>query len=486
MEYYEYFRLKGPPFQPASPDGAVYFSPTHLQGLTTLESGLTGQLSGLTLLTGEAGIGKTTLIYSLLQRDHKRVRIAHIDDPKLPFLEMMRAILIQLKLYSAGSTKLDYLKALDHLLELHGREERIAIIVDEAQVLSDDTLEELRLMSNRGQRSDRCLLQLILVGQPELAERLKKPELRQLNQRISTRGVLKPLNPTEAIMYVECRLSVQGGSFPAIFEPGALKHLLRRSDGIPRKINMLCYNAMLAAFYAGERKVSSRTAKKIAAEYHDSVGITKRKSGKRPLVISALGAGAALASFSLLGFIYPKVWTNSSLNHTIWPLKTLKQAKIVAQSPVRGHRHSGATPKTAAASPVPRPVGLRTSLATGAAAPAVPKSDVPGPTPALEIPAAPAAAAISAGGQKQTGAPAAAEQSRQISVSSGDTLEKIAIRYTGSKSGISELMKANPQLTNINQLSVGQIIDLPPGIDPKASGDQTATAPPVPNTEDSR
>ena len=267
MEYYQYFRLNGPPFQPASPHGAVYFSPTHLQGLATLESGLSGELSGLTLLTGEAGTGKTTLIYSLLQRDYKRVRIAHIDDPKLSFLEIMQVVLTQLNLYSAGSTKLDYLKTLDHLLELHGKEERIAIVVDESQLMSDDVLEELRLLSNRG---DRCL-QLILVGQPELAERLKKPELRQLNQRISSRGVLKPLNPEQALKYVECRLSAQGGKCSAIFEPGALKHLLRRSDGIPRKINMLCQAAMLAAFDAVEKKVSVKTAKKTAAEYHESV-----------------------------------------------------------------------------------------------------------------------------------------------------------------------------------------------------------------------
>src|ERR1700731_2297755 len=259
MEYYQYFRLDGPPFQPASPRGAVYLSPTHLEGLATLEKGLTSDLSGLTLLTGEAGTGKTTLIYSLLQRDYKRVRVAHIDDPKLSFLEMMQVVMTQLQLYPAGTTKLDYLNAIDHLLDLHGKEERIAIVVDEAQVLSDDTLEELRLVSNRGQRDDRCL-QLVLVGQPELAERLKKPELRQLNQRISSRGVLKPLNAAQAVKYVECRLSAQGSQCSAIFAPGALKCLLQRSDGIPRKINMLCHSAMIAAYAAGDRKISLKTA----------------------------------------------------------------------------------------------------------------------------------------------------------------------------------------------------------------------------------
>ena len=167
MEYYQYFRLDGPPFQPASPRGAVYLSPTHLEGLATLEKGLTSDLSGLTLLTGEAGTGKTTLIYSLLQRDYKRVRVAHIDDPKLSFLEMMQVVMTQLQLYPAGTTKLDYLNAIDHLLDLHGKEERIAVIVDEAQVLSDDILEELRLVSNRGQRDDRQVRARGLFPLPE-------------------------------------------------------------------------------------------------------------------------------------------------------------------------------------------------------------------------------------------------------------------------------------------------------------------------------
>src|SRR6202022_3239017 len=162
---YQHFRLSGPPFQTASATSAIFFSPTHLEGLATLEWGLSRELNGFTLLTGEAGTGKTTLIYSLLQHDYKRVRIAHIDDPKLSFLEIVRLILTQLNLYSTGSTKPDYLEALDRFLKLRDKEERVAIIVDESQVLSDDVLEELRLLSNHGQRYDRCL-QLILVGQP--------------------------------------------------------------------------------------------------------------------------------------------------------------------------------------------------------------------------------------------------------------------------------------------------------------------------------
>lgn len=461
MEYFYFFRLKGPPFQPASPHGAVYFSPTHLEGLATLESGLTRELSGLTLLTGEAGTGKTTLIYSLLQRDHKRVRIAYIDDPKLSFLEIMRSILAQMNLYSTGSTKLDYLNALDHLLKLRGKEERIAVVVDEAQLLSDDVLEELRLLSNRGQqRNDRCL-QLILVGQPELAERLKKPELRQLNQRISTRGTLKPLTTAQAMMYVECRISAQGGKCSAIFEPGALNHLIRRSDGLPRKINMLCHNAMLAAFQAGERKVSVRIAKQIASQYHDSVGIRHEKASWRRLVIPAFIAATVTASALLWVTVYRQARSHRIFDHTLssdeptertaQPLRTIKQARgTIEQRVIQQDVDSGV--KQASSSTLPGSLELQ--ITSGTTEPALSKSDV---------------------------AADPEEQQRRITVRYGDTLEKIATRYLGSTSGVNQLIEANPQLTNINRLNVGDVIYLPRGIAETVSDDQTVTAPRLEN-----
>ena len=508
MEYYQYFRLEGPPFQPASRDGAVYFSPTHVEGLATLEAGLSGELNGLTLLTGEAGTGKTTLIYSMLLRDYKRVRIAHIDDPKLSFLEIMQLILTQLKLYSSGSTKLDYLKTLDHLLELHGNEERIAIIVDEAQVLSDDVLEELRLLWNRGQRNDRCLMQVILVGQPEFAERLKKPQLRQLNQRISSRGVLKPLNHAQAVTYVECKLSAQGSKCSTIFEPRALTHLLRYSDGIPRKINMLCHNAMLAGFHELERKVSVGTAKKVAAEYQDSVGIKYQRSVIRRLLMPALAVGGA--SLLLLGVRNQQFWWGWVHNHivtsggaaerTLEPIEIVEQAQAAkhlktAERPrIDGHKESDAKPKVAVALAL-HPVALQASPAPAAtassatAASATPKNDFAGSATAPGIAlfaTAPASAAVSGGIQQPAGIPAAPQQRSQTAVRVGDTLEKIAIRYFGSSSGINGLIKANPQLTNINQLSVGQIIYLPLGIKAKASPVETSIAPAARNADGSQ
>ncbi|HZO82156.1 MAG TPA: AAA family ATPase [Candidatus Binataceae bacterium] len=486
MTYYQWFRLKGPPFQPASPDAAVYFSPTHLAGLTTLEAGLSGELTGLTMLTGEAGTGKTTLIYALLQRDYKRVRIAHIDDPSLSFLEIMRLILTQLNLYSIGSTKLDYLEALDKFLRAHGQEERIAVVVDEAQMLSDEVLEELRLLSGHNQRHNRNL-QLILVGQPELAERLKKPELRALNQRISTRGVLKQLNLDQGVKYVECKLSAQGGKCATVFENGALKRLLKRSDGIPRKINMLCHTAMQAAFEAGEKKVSVKTAKKIAEAYHESVATPK--SGLRARLIQALPPLVVGASLVLLiGLIFPNFWSSLTRSGSSGPsversaqqtrvskqTKVAEASKAVEQSrPVRqaSIESVAAKPKADPSSAFTQPAA---SAARAAAEPAAAGSKAvksPATSDMGLIPSAHAEANLGAATQKPAVTPAAASQRSQVTVQYGDTLEKIAIRYLGSSSGINALVKANPQVTDINQLNVGEVIYLPPGVAAKAKHD---------------
>jgi LysM repeat protein len=394
-----------------------------------------------------------------------------------------------MNLYSPGSTKLDYLNVLDHLLELHGKEERIAIVIDEAQVLSDDILEELRLLSNRGQRDDHCL-QLILVGQPELADRLKKPELRQLNQRISSRGVLKALNTEQGIKYVECRLVAQGSKVAAIFAPRALECLLKRSDGIPRKINMLCHSAMLATYHAGEKKVSLRIAKKVAAEYHDAVSMTHRRS-KWPLIMPTLVVGTVFAALLVLGFIYPNAWSDWVRNRTASFGGAVEQT-VRPDNRTTGHRKNSKIRREAKAttSLTPHPE-LRASNAPGsaaAAAPAIPKSDSAGFATAPGkgiVSTASAEAAVGAGPQKQTGVFAAPKQRNQIIVRNGDTLEEIAIRYFGSKSGINELIDANPQLTDINRLIVGQIIYLPPSVAAKTSHDQSATARPVRNVDKS-
>jgi LysM repeat protein len=378
---------------------------------------------------------------------------------------MLQVIMPQLNLYASGTTKLDYLRTIDHLLDLHGQDDRIAIIIDESQVVSDEVLDELRLLSNRGQRNDRRL-QLILVGQPELAEKLKKPELRQLNQRISSRGVLKPLTLRQALMYVDCMLSAQGGKAANLFEYNALERLLRVSDGIPRKINMLCHTAMLTAFHGGERKISLRTARKTAFEYQESVGLKKRRSIWRMASV----AGATMAALIALALLHPLRRSSS-----------LQSSGSSVGAIARTIQHLGHKPQHARPASPPQQAAAAPATSELAGPPAGVHSAVASATQVA--PTEPETHDAAFGGVTSTtqrpGAFAEADRRNQIVVKYGDTLQKIAIRYFGSDSGVNQLIEANPQLTNIDQLGVGQVIYLPPGVSPKLRdhpGDQSSAA----------
>jgi phage tail protein X len=202
--------------------------------------------------------------------------------------------------------------------------------------------------------------------------------------------------------------------------------------------------------------------------------------------------GISLAALLLMSFVYPKPWSGWVFNHivggatgqTVRTVTSAEQVKSVGQPGVELHSDSGVQPK-AAPPPAPQGTELRASLASGTTIRVAPESNAAGPATPPEVRIVPAAPAADAATRKQTGVPAVPGQRSQVTVGYGDTLEKIAIRYFGSKDGIQELVDANPQLTNIDQLSVGQIIHLPPGITSKTAHDQTATAPPVPNAEDS-
>ncbi len=214
--YYERFGLSGAPFEFNPSASVLFMSAGHREGLAALEWGLR-EPSGFTMLVGEIGAGKTTLIYSLLAARHQGVRSAWVANPRLSFGEMLRQILGQLGVNQPDtSDKLALLQAFDAQLASLGPDECIAVIIDEAQDLSDDALEDLRLLSNF-QSLERRRLQIVLVGQIELARRLSAPNMRQLNQRIGARALLPVLQGKEIYAYVEYRLRSRGGDIERLF-----------------------------------------------------------------------------------------------------------------------------------------------------------------------------------------------------------------------------------------------------------------------------
>ena len=262
--YYEHFGLRDAPFK-FVPSNALFLSPAQLEALALLEWGLR-EPSGLTLLVGEVGTGKTILIHALalLARQHDRVRIAQLSDPTLPFEEMLRVIVSQLGIHPAGKGKLAILQALKTFLADPTNTDSLVLMFDEAQGLSDETLEELRLLSN-SRPPHRPALQIILVGQPELVQRLSDHKLRALNQRIGARALLRPLQGAEIRDYVDHLLRAQGAR-RGIFSRSALDRVAALSGGLPRKINNLCHNSLMLAYSDGNPVVIPRHVKAASAE----------------------------------------------------------------------------------------------------------------------------------------------------------------------------------------------------------------------------
>lgn len=248
--YYQYFGLKEAPFSIAVNPRYLFMSPRHRDALAHLLYGV-GAGGGFILLTGEVGTGKTTINRCLLEQLPDNTDIAIILNPALNALELLATVCDELVIdYDRENLTLKLLtdKLHQFLLVNHGLGRKTVLLIDEAQHLDYDVLEQIRLLTNLETNSEK-LLQIILIGQPELATMLARPELRQLNQRITARYNLEPLNPEETAAYIRHRLQVAGMA-PGrdLFPPAVVRGIHRRTRGIPRLINVICDRMLLGAY----------------------------------------------------------------------------------------------------------------------------------------------------------------------------------------------------------------------------------------------
>lgn len=240
------FRLTGDPFA-LTPDPAfLYLSESHAEALAGLKLGI-WERRGLLVMIGEVGTGKTTLVYSLLSQLDSQIETAYLSNTLLSFEEILVSALRDFGVPCESLRRLDLIEALNAFLRRAATEGRIVVLViDEAQNLSHEAFEGLRLLLNFETYKTK-LLQIVLVGQPELSSRLGQPGLRQVRDRVAVRCRLDPLDRGESKGYIEHRLATVGGSAD-IFTRPALGLLVRKSRGIPRRINILCHNSMLFAY----------------------------------------------------------------------------------------------------------------------------------------------------------------------------------------------------------------------------------------------
>jgi general secretion pathway protein A len=286
--YTEFFGLHEKPFAITPDPRYLYMSARHTDALAHLIYGIS-ESGGFIQLTGEVGTGKTTLIRSLLDRLPEKADIALILSPQLTTREFLQTIAEELGclLPREPTVKAIIDNLNSHLLRVHARGRRTVLIVDEAQTLSPELLEQVRLLTNL-ETAKQKLLQIILIGQPELRELLDRPDMRQIAQRITGRYHLEPLSKDDTIAYVRHRLRVAGAQSD-VFTKSAMRTLYKRSRGIPRLINVVADRALLAAYTQDRRTVNRALVKRAAGEVFGA-----RFARRRWWPIAATAAGLAV------------------------------------------------------------------------------------------------------------------------------------------------------------------------------------------------
>jgi general secretion pathway protein A len=266
--YEQFFDLNERPFDLTPNPKYLFLTPSHREALSSLEYGIAAAI-GVTVLIGDAGTGKTTVIRATLDSSTRgRTKAVYLNNPTLTRTEFLEFLAREFNLAPdlAGS-KTRLLEALEALLRKgYAQGESTALIVDEAQSLPHELLEEIRLLANIETPTTK-LLPIVLAGQPELADRLNHPSLRQLKQRVGLRCLLKPLSVSETGQYITARVTVAGGKASTLFTREAVLLIHERSKGIPRTISVICHNALIGGFAMNRRPVTADIVREVCRDF---------------------------------------------------------------------------------------------------------------------------------------------------------------------------------------------------------------------------
>jgi len=315
--YEKYFGLTERPFSIAPDPRFLYMSQQHREALAHLLYGV-GEGGGFVQLTGEVGTGKTTICRCLLEQLPENVDVALILNPRVTAEELLASLCDELRIHYAKDTSsikslIDILNA--YLLDTHANGRRTVLIIDEAQNLGAEALEQVRLLTNLETTREK-LLQIILIGQPELRDLLAREDLRQLSQRINARFHLEPINKAETAAYIRHRLQVCGAR-ETLFNENAVDLVHKLSAGVPRLINVVCDRAMLGAFVEGKRKVDMATVQRAALEVLPEEGLDTPRQGVWPW----LAASAAVVLLAVLVYL-------------VFPVERRPQTSQLAMEPI--------------------------------------------------------------------------------------------------------------------------------------------------------
>jgi general secretion pathway protein A len=286
--YESFYGFRERPFDLSPNPRFLFFTDKHQEAMANLEFGITRH-KGVVLLLGEAGMGKTTVVRALIEKERPtRVKCVYLNNPVLTREEFLQFLVQSLNLSSAAETsKTQLITELAERLTAYRRKGRsLVLLVDEAQSLPDELLEEIRLLTNI-ETNEEKLLTLILIGQPELADRLNDDALRQLKQRIELRYTLKPLDLRETASYIASRISTAGADSPP-FTREAVNLIHERSRGIPRLISVICENALISGYAENERLVTRRLVQDVCDDFDLRVATASNEPSESRIDISPI------------------------------------------------------------------------------------------------------------------------------------------------------------------------------------------------------
>jgi general secretion pathway protein A len=295
--YTNFFQLKQAPFSIAPDPRYLFMSERHREALAHLLYGINSG-GGFVLLTGEIGAGKTTVCRCFIEQIPENCRLAYIFNPKLTVGELLQSVCEEFRIAGAagGQGVKGHVDAINaYLLASHAQGMNNVLVIDEAQNLAPEVLEQLRLLTNL-ETSERKLLQIILIGQPELRTMLARPELEQLAQRVIARYHLGPLSEPETGAYIAHRMAVAGAQGAPVFPATIVPAVHRITQGVPRRINLLCDRALLGAYVENSREVTRTILRKAAEEVFANEARPPARPSRWPLVVGGLLAGAALSA----------------------------------------------------------------------------------------------------------------------------------------------------------------------------------------------
>ena len=265
--YLNFYNLKKEPFKIAPDPEFLFLSPSHREALASIMYGVE-QRKGFITITGEVGVGKTSVLrYYLEQVDKANLKAVYIFNPNLSFTALLKTIFQKMGFDTKTEDPAEMMNNFHLILiDRYKQGRNMALIIDEAQNMPIETLENLRMLSNL-ETSKEKLVQIVLVGQPEFAETLKRNELRQLQQRISIKATISPLTNKECMEYVQYRMTKASLNGSKVFTQSAIKKIIAESQGIPRLINVLCDNALITGFGYQKKRINASVAEEVIADF---------------------------------------------------------------------------------------------------------------------------------------------------------------------------------------------------------------------------